>query len=109
MLLASTAYAAYLYKPPLGAEQASLIVRLTRQVTGRCTSELSILAAVGVLLRRNESEVAHEAIASALWEANSDAEAMATLAKLAQSHGAEWEAQARASDRGCREDSDDRG
>lgn len=78
-------------------------------MTGRCTSELSILAAVGVLLRRNESEVAHEAIASALWEANSDAEAMATLAKLAQSHGAEWEAQARASDRGCREDSDDRG
>lgn len=76
---------------------------------GCCTSELSILAAVGVLLRRNESEVAHEAIASALWEANSDAEAMAALAKLAQSHGAEWEAQARASDRGGREDSDDRG
>lgn len=43
-----------------------------------------------------------------MWVPNSDEEAMAALAKLAQTHGAEWAAQARANDRGSREDSDDR-
>ena len=59
-------------------------------------------------LLRNSNEAAHCAIADALWDASSDADAMASLARLHADNGEAWEQDARSSDRGGREDSRDR-